>query len=598
VKRLNHSRAVWLAAAGLLVGLGGCAGMRSAPRPTGAGAARSAMPPVIEFDGGPAHVARTGSSGPSTSVKRPLMHPPATPKTVVRGQSGDQTRPWFNGAGNGFGSFGSFGAGAAPNATDPRRDSRFAPTAGSPPAAYLPGQPPSSYAAAPAVYSSHTGSGYRSVVQPVDYTPPGPAATVSGSGAPYSPSSTAAGGGTSLAQAPPVGSGVGPYSEPAVGGQLTPYDTPIWPDGSYGVVEQSPLSYADMVAQVQETHTGQFMFGVGVNSEAGLTGQIVISERNFDILRPPTSFEDIANGTAWRGGGQGFRIEALPGTSVQRYMISLSEPYLFGTDVSLNLSGFYYDRIYFDWDEQRYGGRIGLGYRLTPDLSMAATLRAEHVTILDPRVPGVPELDAALGKNSLYSLRLALTHDTRDVPFAPTQGHMIELAFEQVFGSFDYPRGEIDYRQYFLIRERPDQSGRHTLGYSFRFGFTGSNTPIYENFFAGGFSSLRGFDYRGASPQNMGVIVGGEFMMLGSAEYTFPITADDMLRGVAFVDFGTVEEKIEINPEDYRVSVGAGLRISVPAMGPAPIALDFGFPIAKEDTDDEEMFSFYIGFIR
>jgi outer membrane protein insertion porin family len=436
------------------------------------------------------------------------------------------------------------------------------------------------------------------VVQPVDYTPPGPAATVSGSGAPYSRSSTAAGGGTSLAQAPPVGSGVGPYGEPAVGGQLPPYDTPIWPDGSYGVVEQSPLSYADMVAQVQETHTGQFMFGVGVNSEAGLTGQIVISERNFDILRPPTSFEDIANGTAWRGGGQGFRIEALPGTSVQRYMISLSEPYLFGTDVSLNLSGFYYDRIYFDWDEQRYGGRIGLGYRLTPDLSMAATLRAEHVTILDPRVPGVPELDQAVGEHDLFSARFSLTHDKRDRFFAPTQGHMLELSYEQVFGSFDYSRGDVDFRKYYLVRERPDGSGRHTLALGARFGVTGSDTPIFENYFAGGYSTLRGFNFRGASPKENTVIVGGEYRFLGSAEYMMPLTADDMLRAVAFCDFGTVERELEWNEDNFRVAPGFGLRIFVPAMGPAPIALDFAFPVMYADTDDKQIFSFFVGFGR
>ncbi|MEM7314333.1 MAG: BamA/TamA family outer membrane protein, partial [Planctomycetota bacterium] len=135
-------------------------------------------------------------------------------------------------------------------------------------------------------------------------------------------------------------------------------------------------------------------------------------------------------------------------------------------------------------------------------------------------------------------------------------------------------------------------------GFSNRIGFSGSETPIFENFFAGGYSTLRGFDFRGASPRDGGVTVGGEFQMLGSAEYLFPITADDMLKGVAFVDYGTVEEKIEINSEDYRVSVGMGLRIFVPAMGPAPIALDFAVPVAREDTDDIRQFSFFIGVSR
>ncbi len=46
--------------------------------------------------------------------------------------------------------------------------------------------------------------------------------------------------------------------------------------------------------------------------------------------------------------------------------------------------------------------------------------------------------------------------------------------------------------------------------------------------------------------------VGGEFMWINSLEYMFPITANDMLRGVLFVDAGTVEEQVEL--KDYRVA--------------------------------------------
>jgi len=40
------------------------------------------------------------------------------------------------------------------------------------------------------------------------------------------------------------------------------------------------------------------------------------------------------------------------------------------------------------------------------------------------------------------------------------------------------------------------------------------------------------------------------------------------------------------------------LRITVPAMGPAPIALDFAFPIRTNDHDDEEVFAFFVGLNR
>ncbi|HRX77569.1 MAG TPA: BamA/TamA family outer membrane protein [Pirellulaceae bacterium] len=387
-----------------------------------------------------------------------------------------------------------------------------------------------------------------------------------------------------------------PEPPPAFPGVLPPGN------GEPLIQPQIPLPPAvDFDVYVEETRTGRFMFGMGVNSDLGVTGQITIDERNFDWRRPPTSFQDVVNGTAWRGGGQGFRLEAQPGTQVQRYLVSFTQPYLYlgsiPTPFSLNLSGFFYNRNYFDWDEERLGGRAALGYRLTHDLSLSAALRAENVGISGIRVP-IPELTEVAGDNSLFSGKTTLTHDTRDTPFAATEGHLIELSYEQAFGSFDYPRGEIDYRQYFLARERPDGSGRHTLAYSFRFGFSGPDTPIYENFFAGGFSTMRGFNFRGASPKNTGVVVGGEFQFLGSVEYMFPLTADDMLKGVVFCDYGTTEESIEIDPNNYRVAPGMGLRISIPAMGPAPLALDLAVPIARAPGDQIQNFSFFFGFGR
>jgi outer membrane protein insertion porin family len=321
----------------------------------------------------------------------------------------------------------------------------------------------------------------------------------------------------------------------------------------------------------------------------------VLDEQNFDWKKFPHSVDEIIDGRAFRGKGQRLRLEAMPGNQFQRYLFNFTDPFWRDTPMSLNLSGFLFDRRYFDWDERRIGGRVGLGYRLTPDISLAVAVRGENVEIHNPRVLGVPELDEVLGQSDLFGGRVTLTHDTRDRPFAATEGHYLELSYEQVFGDFDYPRGTIDYRRYFLLAERPDGSGRHTLGSITQLGVTGSQTPLFENFFAGGYSTLRGFRFRGASPKNGSVTVGGEFSFLGSLEYMFPISADDMFKGVLFTDYGTVEEEVDIDWDDFRVAVGFGLRFTVPAMGPAPIAVDFAVPLAREDSDRIQNFSFFVG---
>ncbi len=65
-----------------------------------------------------------------------------------------------------------------------------------------------------------------------------------------------------------------------------------------------PLSTSpvrDVLIQVQEDNTGSLLFGVGVNSDSGLTGSVVLNERDFDVVYPPAD-------TAFRGAGQEMRI--------------------------------------------------------------------------------------------------------------------------------------------------------------------------------------------------------------------------------------------------------------------------------------------------
>lgn len=357
-----------------------------------------------------------------------------------------------------------------------------------------------------------------------------------------------------------------------------------------------PPEFIDIDAYLHEARTGRLMFGVGVNSNSGVVGNIVLSENNFDILRPPTSWEDIWNGTAWRGAGQKFRIEALPGTLVSRYLVDWQDPYFLDTDINLGLSGFYYTRFFRDWDEDRKGGRIRVGRQLTQTWSAAVAIRLEGVHISD--IPANPPalLAEAAGDNFLSTVRASLIHDTRDAAFIPSEGHYVEFAVEQAFAEYDYTRFEIEGRQYFTTYRRPDGYGKHILMLMGNLGWTGDSTPIYERFFAGGFQSFRGFAFRGVTPIENGVEIGGQFQLLGTVEYMFPVMANEMVKVVGFTDFGTVEEEVTLN--NFRVSVGAGLRIQVPGMGPVPIALDWAVPVVKQDFDREQLFSFYIGINR
>jgi len=189
-----------------------------------------------------------------------------------------------------------------------------------------------------------------------------------------------------------------------------------------------------------------------------------------------------------------------------------------------------------------------------------------------------------------------VTRDSRDSYLRPTEGSQIELGYEQVWGSFTYPLYSIEASKYFTTYQRPDGSGRQVLAMRTQAMFAGSDTPIYDRFYAGGFRSLRGFEFRGVGPMVDGLNVGGTFSWLNSIEYQVPVVASDKVFVVGFLDSGTVEPSVEI--KDYRVTAGFGARIQVPMFGPVPIALDFGFPIVKAPEDRKQIFSFWMGFFN
>ena len=357
-----------------------------------------------------------------------------------------------------------------------------------------------------------------------------------------------------------------------------------------------PPEFIDLDAYVSEARTGRLMFGVGVNSDAGVIGNIVLSEQNFDILKPPRSWSDITNGTAFRGGGQKFKIEAMPGSQVSRYLVDWQDPYFLDSNFNLGLSGFYFTRFYRNWSEDRLGGRIRLGRQLTQQWSTALALRLEDVNVYNPYLPTPPLLAESVGSNFLSTVRASLMHDTRDAAFGSTSGHYIDFGYEQAFGEYSFPRFEAEGRQYFTTYQRVDGQGKHTLMVRGQAAWSGSDTPIFERFFAGGFQTFRGFAFRGVSPIEGGVYTGGNFMLLGGAEYMLPVTANEMVKVVGFTDFGTVNDQASLS--NFRLSVGGGLRVTVPAMGPVPIALDLAVPLMKEESDIEQIFAFYIGVNR
>ena len=66
-----------------------------------------------------------------------------------------------------------------------------------------------------------------------------------------------------------------------------------------------------------------------------------------------------------------------------------------------------------------------------------------------------------------------------------------------------------------------------------------------------------------------------------------------------FCDFGTIEQSVTLNSENFRVAPGFGFRVDIPGLGiGAPLAFDFAFPVATAEGDEEQVFSFFLGLAR
>jgi outer membrane protein assembly complex protein YaeT len=371
-------------------------------------------------------------------------------------------------------------------------------------------------------------------------------------------------------------------------------ETWLFEDVSITPVGETP-GVRDALVQVEEGRTAEFLIGVGVSTNSGLLGTISLTERNFDILNWPTSWDELTSGHAWRGAGQTFRIVAEPGSELNRFHVEWTEPYLFDRPYSLTTKAFLFDRRREDYDEGRYGGVVSLGHLFENRWYGEVSTRLESIELsnLDTNVP--PEVAQLNGSTQLVGVKGTLVRDRTDSRWTPTTGDRIRFSYEQVMGDFTFGRAFAEYRRYHpLYVDAFDR--KHVLAGRVSVGHIFGDAPVFERFYGGGTGSIRGFRYRGIGPRAAPPFdndpVGGDFEFLAGAEYNFPIVTEQ-LRGVIFLDTGTVERDFEITT--YRASIGAGLRWVVPVLGPVPMSLDFGIPISKDEDDETQLISFTFG---
>jgi outer membrane protein insertion porin family len=349
----------------------------------------------------------------------------------------------------------------------------------------------------------------------------------------------------------------------------------------------------DLILNVNEQETGAFYFGAGFSSEEEVLGSVSLDLWNFDIGNPPK----------FTGGGQRLGLTLQSGTLNERYSLSFTDPYflgyplLFGADVFTDKREFVHHN---DYSEERFGTGIRFGKRLSEYVSSSIGLRYEDIDIGNIGDDVSPEIRKEEGSRSTLSLIWAIERNSLDNKFDPRTGSVhggsVEVAGAGFAAETDFVKLTQNYSRYFPLSEKWVFSVHESSGYVTEYGRS-DDVPIFERFFCGGSSTVRGYDERDVGPKSDDIYrdpVGGNVRFVTNLELSYAIT--DILRAYIFQDSGTSWADVEdIGTSELRFSAGVGLGLNTP-MG--PLRVDYGIPINPDDDQGSGRFHFRVGLGR
>ena len=359
----------------------------------------------------------------------------------------------------------------------------------------------------------------------------------------------------------------------------------------------------DIIVEVEERNTGSFNFGAGIASDSGVFGEFSFRQQNFDIADFPLTAEELISGRSFRGAGQSFDITLAPGNEVSMYSISLTEPHLFESNVSGQASAYYRTRIYSEFSEERTSFSGTAAQRLGDVWVGSVSGSIQRVKLSDFVSPTPISVFEDRGPDLFATITGTLRRTTVNNNFRPSEGSASVISLTKAMpleGNVNYWQAGGELTSFLTLSE--DFLGRKQilkLRSEIGWIFEGS-APTFQRYYMGG-RNFRGFDFRTISPKSSRTLgdplgtdgpaepVGGDWLIFLGGQYEVPLIGES-ISGVLFVDSGTVTDTPGFS--EYRVSAGFGIRLYLEALGPAPLAFDFGFPLRKESTDERQVFSF------
>ncbi len=345
----------------------------------------------------------------------------------------------------------------------------------------------------------------------------------------------------------------------------------------------------DLIFDVEEQSTGQFMIGGGFSSVDSLVGFVEVSQGNFDIGSwPPV------------GAGQKARVRAQVGSERTDLLVSFTEPWFLDRRLSLGVDLYHREASYFsDYFEQvTDGAKFTLTKPLTAHDRISFAYSLEQISIEDLEDDTPWEIAREEYTNLKSQLRVAVTHDTRDNYFIPKRGNRSIAAVHATGGPLGGDQEtyglELTSSQYWPVFNKHVFNIRGAYRVVDTYG-SSDEVPVYDRLFLGGQRNVRGFDYREVGPfDSTGrEAIGGKTSYYTTFEYTVPLWKK--VRGAMFYDMGFVsKDAYSTDFNSMNSGAGIGLRFDMPGM---PLQLDYAWPLVTDEyNDDGGQFTFQMGY--
>ncbi len=358
-------------------------------------------------------------------------------------------------------------------------------------------------------------------------------------------------------------------------------ETPAVP----GTTDQVDVNFS-----VEETPSGNLMAGIGYSQSQGIVFSSSVSQENF------------------LGSGKKLGF-AFNNSSVERvYSFSYDNPYWTIDGVSRGFSLYKQETDaeeadVADYTTDRTGGSLRFGVPISEfdRVKVALGIQKTDLELGDsPSTQLTDFIDLEGDEHTNWDIGASWARDTRNRAVFPDRGILQRVSGEMTLPGSDLTFYKLGYKHhwYYPVSDKYTLLLKGEVGYGDGYGDTES-LPFYENYYAGGIRSVRGFEDNslGGRDSNDDPL-GGDLKVVGNVEVILPVPfmkESKSVRLSGFFDVGNVWGHAEtFNSNALRTSAGLSASWISPL---GALTFSLAQPINKESGDEIQNFQFTFGSI-